>query len=87
MLCTTVVIVQAIEVLGAERIGHGYRVLEDEEVYRLARERGVHFEVSCLCQSVRLSLSPDCLPSTTVLGLSKFQPFYELQAAIRRPCS
>lgn len=37
--------IQAIEVFGAERIGHGYRVLEDETVYRLARERNIHFEV------------------------------------------
>ena len=37
---------QAIEEFGAERIGHGYRVLEDEAIYKLAREKNVHFEVS-----------------------------------------
>lgn len=36
---------QAIEVLGAERIGHGVRVLEDDGVIELARRRGVVFEV------------------------------------------
>jgi len=35
----------AIENLGAERIGHGVRVLEDEAVTALAKERGVAFEV------------------------------------------
>jgi adenosine deaminase len=35
----------AIEALGAERIGHGVRVVEDLEVAQLARERGVTFEV------------------------------------------
>jgi adenosine deaminase len=35
----------AIEELGAERIGHGVRVLEDEKVVELARERGTAFEV------------------------------------------
>jgi len=35
----------AIENLGAERIGHGVRVLEDESVTALAKERGVTFEV------------------------------------------
>lgn len=35
----------AIENLGAERIGHGVRVLEDESVTALAKERGVAFEV------------------------------------------
>jgi len=31
--------------LGAERIGHGVRVLEDPSIVRLARERGTAFEV------------------------------------------
>lgn len=36
---------EAIENLGAERIGHGVRVMEDANVTALARERGVIFEV------------------------------------------
>jgi adenosine deaminase len=36
---------EAIEQLGAERIGHGVRVLEDETTVALARERGTAFEV------------------------------------------
>ncbi len=35
----------AIEDLGAERVGHGVRVLEDPNVVALARERGTVFEV------------------------------------------
>jgi adenosine deaminase len=35
----------AIEALGAERIGHGVRVVEDLNVAQLARDRGVAFEV------------------------------------------
>jgi adenosine deaminase len=35
----------ALEVLNAERIGHGVRILEDEAVVTLARERGATFEV------------------------------------------
>ncbi len=36
---------EAIEELGAERVGHGVRVLEDAGVVALARERGTAFEV------------------------------------------
>ena len=36
---------EAIEDLDAERIGHGVRVMEDEDVVALARERGITFEV------------------------------------------
>ena len=36
---------QAIEDLGADRIGHGIRVMEDPDVVALARERGIPFEV------------------------------------------
>lgn len=36
---------QAIEELGAERVGHGVRVLEDADIVTLARERGTAFEV------------------------------------------
>ena len=36
---------EAIEEIGAERIGHGVRVLEDESIVGLAREREIPFEV------------------------------------------
>jgi adenosine deaminase len=36
---------EAIEELGAERVGHGVRVLEDGNIVALARERGTAFEV------------------------------------------
>jgi len=36
---------QAIEILNADRIGHGVRVMEDSETVALARERGTAFEV------------------------------------------
>ena len=36
---------EAIEVLGADRIGHGVRIMEDENIVALAKERGTVFEV------------------------------------------
>ena len=38
------IIQQAIEI-GAERIGHGYRVVEDEQIYAMAKKNNIHFEV------------------------------------------
>lgn len=36
---------QAIESFAAERIGHGYRVLEDENIYQKCLRENIHFEV------------------------------------------
>jgi len=49
---------EAIEDLGAERIGHGVRVLEDDAVVRLAVERGTAFEV-CLTSNHQTGVVTD----------------------------
>ena len=48
---------KALSILGAERIGHGYRVLEDEKIYRHCLEHKVHFE---------------CCPTSSILTGSVF---------------
>jgi adenosine deaminase len=48
---------EAIEVLGAERIGHGVRVMEDPGVVDLARERGTTFEV-CVTSNYQSGVVP-----------------------------
>jgi len=48
---------EAIEDVGAERIGHGVRVLEDENVVSLARERGTTFEV-CVTSNYQSGVVP-----------------------------
>ncbi|XP_069166912.1 adenosine deaminase isoform X3 [Procambarus clarkii] len=35
----------AVEAFGAERIGHGYRVIEDESIYQMCLKEKIHFEV------------------------------------------
>ena len=45
-------VMEAVDKFGAERIGHGYRVLESEEIYKYAKEKKVHFEVSNLVLKV-----------------------------------
>jgi len=47
----------ALEVLNAERIGHGVRILEDEAVVTLARERGATFEV-CVTSNYQSGVIP-----------------------------
>jgi adenosine deaminase len=48
---------EAVEVLEAERIGHGVRVLEDPAVTALARERGTIFEV-CITSNYQSGVFP-----------------------------
>lgn len=36
---------EAVERMGAERIGHGYHVLDEQEVYQFAKDKRLHFEV------------------------------------------
>lgn len=63
----------AIENLGAERIGHGVRVLEDASVAALAKERGTVFEV-CVTSNyqsgVVKSLTEHPLPRMFEAGLN-----------------
>jgi len=47
---------EAIDRLGAERIGHGYHVVRDEEVYSYARQKNMHFEVSPLLDCFSISM-------------------------------
>ena len=35
---------EAMEVFLADRIGHGYRVFEDEKIYKKCLDRKIHFE-------------------------------------------
>lgn len=49
---------EAIELLGAERIGHGVRVLEDPEVTALAAGRGTVFEL-CITSNYQSGVVPD----------------------------
>ncbi len=66
-------VVEAIELLGAERIGHGVRVLEDDSAVAVARERGTDFEV-CLTSNyqsgVVAHLDRHPLPAMLARGLS-----------------
>jgi adenosine deaminase len=49
---------EAIEVFGAQRIGHGVRVLEDDFTTALAREHGTTFEV-CMTSNYQTGVVPE----------------------------
>lgn len=51
-------VVEAIQQMGAERIGHGVRVMEDAAAVDLARERRTVFEV-CLTSNVQSGVVPE----------------------------
>jgi adenosine deaminase len=48
---------EAIEELGAERIGHGVRIMDDKDVVALARDRGTAFEV-CVTSNYQSGVVP-----------------------------
>jgi adenosine deaminase len=48
---------EAIDELGAERIGHGVRIMDDEDVVTLARDRGTTFEV-CVTSNYQSGVVP-----------------------------
>jgi len=64
---------EAVEVLGATRIGHGVRCLEDPDTVTLLRSRGVSLEV-CPHSNIGLGVTPDLashpLPALLDAGLS-----------------
>jgi adenosine deaminase len=43
---------QAIEVLGCDRLDHGYRVVDDPEIVALARERGIAFATTPISTTI-----------------------------------
>lgn len=49
---------EAVEIFGAQRIGHGVRVLEDDFTTALAREHGTTFEV-CMTSNYQTGVVPD----------------------------
>jgi len=64
---------EAIEVTSTDRVGHGVRVMEDERVIALARERGTAFEVcptSNYQSGVVPALSAHPLPRMLAAGLN-----------------
>jgi adenosine deaminase len=66
-------VAEAIQVLGADRIGHGVRVLEDEATTELAREHNTAFEV-CITSNYQSGVTPSLdahpLPEMVKAGLN-----------------
>ncbi|CAK8697338.1 unnamed protein product [Clavelina lepadiformis] len=49
----------AINLLHATRIGHGYHVVDDEEIYTETKEKNIHIEVCPLSSNFTASVKPD----------------------------
>ena len=50
---------QAVFLLKAERIGHGYHAVDNEDTYRSMREMNIHFEVCPLSSMLTASVPQD----------------------------
>lgn len=66
-------IIEAIRELGAERIGHGVRVLEDKQAIKLAKKTNAMFEV-CVTSNYQSGITPSLsehpLPDMIAAGLN-----------------
>lgn len=51
---------KALDEMHAERIGHGYKVVDDPDLYERCRKENIHFEV-CPLSSVKTGSVPDDL--------------------------
>lgn len=49
----------AVELLFAERIGHGYKAVTDEAVYQMCKDKNIHFEVCPLSSFLTASVPTD----------------------------
>jgi len=52
-------VAMAVDELKVQRVGHGYKVLEDEEIYKRCREQNIHFEVCPLSSFLTSSVDND----------------------------
>ncbi|XP_074538484.1 adenosine deaminase [Halichoeres trimaculatus] len=53
------VVREAVEVLKAERVGHGYRTLEDRDLYHKLLAQNMHFEVCPISSKLTGACNPD----------------------------
>ncbi|KAK0146842.1 Adenosine deaminase [Merluccius polli] len=53
------VVKEAVEVLKAERVGHGYRTLEDKDLYQELLAQNMHFEVCPISSKLTGACDPD----------------------------
>ncbi|KAM3871985.1 adenosine deaminase [Diretmus argenteus] len=53
------VVKEAVEVLKAERVGHGYRTLEDKGLYKKLLAQNMHFEVCPISSKLTSACDPD----------------------------
>lgn len=53
------VVEEAVEVLKAERVGHGYRTLEDQGLYKKLLAQNMHFEVCPISSKLTGACDPD----------------------------
>ncbi|XP_051280051.1 adenosine deaminase isoform X2 [Dicentrarchus labrax] len=53
------VVKEAVEVLKAERVGHGYRTLEDQALYKDLLKKNMHFEVCPISSKLTGACDPD----------------------------
>ncbi|KAM8863448.1 adenosine deaminase [Spinachia spinachia] len=71
------VVNEAVEVLKAERVGHGYRTLEDRDLYKKLLAQKMHFEVCPISSKLTGACDPD-FTKHPIITLRKDKANYSL---------
>lgn len=71
-------VMKAIDVLKAERIGHGYRVLENEEFYKYCLEKNIHFECCPTSSLLTGSVNLNSVPVHPIVRFAKDQASFSV---------
>lgn len=73
----------ALDTLHAERIGHGYRIFADQNVYNRVKSENIHLECCPWSSMLTGSISPFDIPHPVIKYVLKHRIFYPQHTSLQ----